>query len=134
MLGISHKFILGAALFLALLLPLKTPQAENWIEMFQGAYMNSDYVFVDQATGLVVVEVFLETSQGKDIDLMGVDCDRWYVYILSLNPGQGDRLIYPDWRTDPSGQTQISEGSPFEALAETVCPNRSYMQVADILN
>lgn len=109
-------------------------KAENWVELFPGAYMNSDYVFVDRATGFVVVEVSREGEQGRDVDLMAVDCDSWRAYVLSLNPGTGDRRIYPQWRTDNSSQIRISEGSPFQVLAETVCPNRPYMQIADLLN
>ena len=109
-------------------------QAENWIELFPGAHMNSDYVFVDRTTGFVVVEVSREAEQGRDVDLMAVDCDNWRAYVLSLNPGTGDRLIYPQWRTDNTGQIRISEGSPFQVLADTVCPNRTYMTIADLLS
>ncbi len=108
-------------------------KADNWIELSQGSYLNSEYVFVDRATGFVIAEVYLESNQGRKIDLMAIDCDNWYVYILSKNPGTGDRELYPEWRTDASGQTSIPEGSPFQLLAETVCPNRTYMPFTDLL-
>ncbi|MHA1543842.1 MAG: hypothetical protein ACTSU8_01760 [Alphaproteobacteria bacterium] len=129
-----NKILLVTTLFLALMVNLPKAQAENWIELFPGANMNSDYVFVDRTTGFVVVEVYFETDQGGDTDLMAVDCDNWRAYVLSLNPGTGNRLIYPDWQTDMSSQTGISEGSPFQVLADTVCPNRHLMTVADLLN
>ncbi|MCH7805597.1 MAG: hypothetical protein IH995_00435 [Proteobacteria bacterium] len=128
LLQLPFKFIVfSAVLFISF-----EAQAENWIEMFQGAYLNSDYIFVDRATGFVIAEIYRESDQGRDIDLMAVDCDNWYVYVLSQNPGAGDREIYPYWKTDMSTQTQISEGSPFQVLAETVCPNRTYMPFTDI--
>ncbi|MCH8173332.1 MAG: hypothetical protein IIA70_08520 [Proteobacteria bacterium] len=108
-------------------------KADNWIELSQGSYLNSEYVFVDRATGFVIAEVYRESDQGRKIDLMAVDCENWYVYVLNQNPGTGDREIYPYWKTDMSTQTQISEGSPFQVLAETVCPNRTYMPFTDLL-
>ena len=125
--------VCASLVFSAVLIISYEAQAENWIEMFQGAYLNSDYIFVDRATGFVIAEVYRESNQGRDIDLMAVDCDNWYVYVLSQNPGTGDRELYPYWKTDMSTQTQISEGSSFQVLAETVCPNRTYMPFTDLL-
>ena len=108
-------------------------KADNWIESSDGFWINIDYTFVDRSTGLVVIETGADNNDGSyDYDLVAIDCDIWYMYLLNEETQSRNYVIYPDWRTASDLFNIIPQGSRIDYLARRTCPDRNNLPYGDI--
>lgn len=114
------------------LVPVET-KADNWIESGKDYWVNFDYTFVDRGTGFIVVEVGLDKHDGSyDYDLLAIDCDIWYFYVINEMTQSRNYVIFPDWRTDPDLFFDMPPGTKIEHLAKKVCPDRYTLPLGNI--
>ena len=108
-------------------------KADNWIESGEDYWVNFDYTFVDRGTGFIIVEVGLDNNDGSyDYDLLAIDCDIWYFYIINEMTQSRNYVIYPDWRTTSDLFFDIPQGSKVDKLARRVCSDRYNLPHGDI--
>ena len=112
-----------AVVFGSVLLSSFEARADNWVEIDpSGFWYNSDSTYIDRETGFVVVEVAETNDDGSfSYFLDAIDCERWVIYGVGPLGEDGNYNILPDWRTDPSLNLAIVQGSISGQLALRVC-------------
>ncbi|MCH8322738.1 MAG: hypothetical protein IIB64_06650 [Proteobacteria bacterium] len=127
-------FCASLVLVAVFLIPIKA-KADNWVELPEENWFNSDYTIVDRETGFVVVEVALGFNNDGHFayHLLAIDCDTWNSVWLDLVSSQGRNYeINPKWRITPSLIFSIPQGRWFDTVARRVCPDRYNLPNGDI--
>lgn len=128
--GVSLAAIVLAFVFLSSF----EARAENWIEIETGnIWYNSDYMYRDRQTGLLVVEVAeYNDDETYTYFLDAFDCTGWVFYVLGVKDANGNYEILPYWKTDERYTAAIPQGSIVDQVAKQVCPFRNSLQYGDI--